>query len=671
MAKRKRSDADLTTSTTLDKPLPKDGVGSVKWWTNEIEASEKRLADLIPKWRQALAIYDGAKFSLFNVDPQEVINVNVPFYTAEGKQPNLFYQTPFIQLESEMPETDEAAPVAQAALNKKLGRTGANAGLMMDRTLKNLLVTSGIGVTKIGYERVEGTRQVPKMVPQIDPMTRQEMRGPDGRTIMTQAVDEAGELVFIDEKFTIYDQIYWKDIDPTMVRLPVGFTSTDYEAAPWQAWLFPLSQGLIREHGLDESGISNFPAELIIANSHDKQRLMETPYGIEIFYKASLFDPEEPNPLRIRQLVIVPGRKSSGGVAIVHRDLPWQMFDDDGRFKAGMQGFPLHIFTLRDAPQSCYPRSDADVLSEVGREKTEGRTLMVQQRRRNLPMVGINKTTISKDLIDQIEKGKTQTIVLFDGPVAESDMRALERANFPVENFEFDRIAQQDIDRLAASGANQQGLPNVNSDTATEASLIQRSVDNRLSKERDRVLETFLAGAEKFFALMQLFSDQDDVVRMVGPTGAQQLMTWNKNKIQGRFGFSLKPDSSNRVNAAESRNEWLRLVNTILNAPVTNQLAMVKETIKRFNENPATLTQPPPEPPKEGPRVSVSFSISPSEDLNPANPAYANVLNLLRLAGIELPSQPEQPPVESPEGPDLVNKHESEITGGIPGAGVV
>ncbi len=667
----KRQAVQQQAPAQLDIPLPDEGIGSLEFWISEIQDSEDHLRQLIPGWRKDLDTYNGAKFTLPNIDPADVVNVNVPFYTAENKQPNLFYTTPLVQASAEMEETKESAPMVQAILNKRLGRSGVNAKALMDQVIKDALVTAGMGASKIGYERVSGTRQIKQMVPQLDPLGQPAIDA-QGQTIMVPAIGADGKPVMIDERFTIYSNIYWRHFSITNLRIAAGFTSSRYDEAPFLAWVFPLPHALIKEHGLSDTGIARFEDDLMLMGEQDRKKLRDTPMGVEIWYRPALIDGSDPNPERIRQLVIAPGRSKRGkagkSTPLLHRNSPWQIFDDEGRFKGGMKGYPIQIFTLRDRPESAFPKSDASVLRDVGEERSMGRTLMVQQRRRNLPMIAADKTQLDKNVLDQIEKGKVQTIILFDGPVSEDAFRALDRSSFPVENFEFDRIAQQDIDRLAASGANQQSLANQRADTATEATYIQRASDNRLSMERERLLETYLGGVEKFFALVQLFSDEDDVIEVIGEDNAKQLMTWNKTKIQGRYGFSLKPDSSERTNAAEERELWLRLFNLIVNAPGIDVVQLIKLTIAKFNVNPESLiakTPPPQEPPA---KLAISVSINPTEDLNPSNPAYPNTLHLLKIGGVDVPAP--AAPVTSAEGVPPVNQHDSEITGGIPGAGV-
>lgn len=681
MAKRTRREAagattDQAPGGTNKLPLPPTGIGSIKYWEGEVEDAETRLKQLIPGWKHDLAIYAGQKPKLFGVNADDVVSVNVPFYTAEGKQPNLFYSTPFVQVEPEMPESAQAAPLVQEIINFKLGRKGVNAMATMDEVIKDLLVTAGIGCSKVGYERV--TVEVPtnRMEPVLDAAGLPPVDPATGAPVIDPTTGRPPEqLALVDgkpetKKEAIYSRIYFNRFSPADLRLPRGFTSSRYEHAPWVGWAFPLSSRVLDEHDISSSSVPGLRSELSLRDDSDTTALAEVPMGIEIWYKAYLYDPKVKNPELIRQLVIAPGGSKRGKNAdprvLVHRDSPWQRFDKIGRFVGGMRGFPIKIFTLRGQPETAYPNSDAKVLRDVANEKSMGRTLMVQQRRRNLPMVAADKNRVTKDTIDQIEKGTVQRIILTDGP-ADEVLSPLDRSPFPVENFEFDRAAQLDIDRLSAAGANQQSLPNNAADTATEANYIQRAYDNRLSKERERVLEDFLDVAEKVFALIQLFADEEEVIRIMGENRMPQLVTWNKDQIQGRFAFKLKPDSSERTNAAEERELFLRLFNLIANAPGVNTLELIKMLVAKFNLNPKDLVADklPEAPPQTKP--TISLSINPAIDLNPESPQYATVIEILKLAGINIP-QP-QGPITSPEGVPPVNQHDADLTGNMPGAG--
>jgi hypothetical protein len=659
MAKRKPANPEIL-------PLPKSGIGSLEYFLTAIQESEDRLKPELQRWKNDLASYNGRKPNLPGFNNEEVVNVNVGFYTAENKQPNLFYTTPFIQAESVNAAQRAQEALVQAVINQELGHRFIDAEALMDSVCKDVLVTAGLSPTKIGYECVSVMTRVPsgRQIPQIDPMTGQPAIDPMSRQpIMTPALDpKTGEPETIEKADIIYAKRYWKHFSPSLLRIPRGFTSSNYDEATWLGMLFPLSGRLLKEHGISQSSVPTLTPDMMLMDEKDAAEYEDAPMGIEIWYKAYLFDENEPNPDRIRQLVIAPGRGKGNarGVVLVHRNSPWQEFTPHGAFVRGMKGFPIHVATIRTRPESAYPKSDAAVLSDVALEKCMGRTIMVAQRKRNLPMTAIDKSRATKETVEQLEKGNVQSIILTDGPVNDI-MKALERSNLPAENFEFDRIAQIDIDRLSASGANQQSLASQAADTATEATIQQRAADNRVSKERERLLEWYLKGVDKVWAIVQLTATDNELVKIVGEDGLEEWKAWSKRDVEGQYLFSLKPDSSERTNAAEERELFLRLFNLIANAPGVNTLELIRMVVKKFNVLPRNVVADKlPESPGNV-KPSLSISINPSIDLMPDNPAYPIVLALMKAAGVDLPQAPS--PITSPEGVPPVNQHDADLTG--------
>lgn len=663
-------------------PLP-DGdtakLGSLAYWLQDVDQSRDRIKEEIKGWKTDLSTYAGERVKLPGLADDDVINVNVPFYVAEQKKPELVYQTPFVNVKSLQRATDQAAPLVQAIINDKLSRNGVNVNALMDEVLTDLTVTSGIGPTKIGYDCIRVDITVP--TPRVDGMGQPVLDPTTNQPIIDQ----------VASKKTIFSNYYWRRISPADFRIPAGFTSSRYSEAPWLGQEFNLDAATIEKFELEGAGES-LQSELSLIASKDRRALEGAPRAIEIFYKAYLYDASVRNPDLVRQLVIVPGRKQkradgkAAGTVLVHRDSPHQQFDKDGKLVAGAKGFPFKVFTLRPMPESAYPSSDAKVLRDVGAEKSMGRSLMVQQRKRNLPMVAANKKRVDRATIDQIERGQVQSIIFTNGDPNDL-LVPLGRSNFPPENFSFDGIAQQDIDRLSGLGPNQQAMANPDSDTATEANIIDKRADSRIGKERDRVLDTMLEGIEYLFALLQLFTDHEDAVEILGQDGAAVIETWDKTKIQGRYGFSLKPDSSMRSNQAEDRELFLRLFNLVANHPAVDTVELLRMVVAKFNVDPAKVVKgmPPPDASKERPKVSVSAG---PEWFNPALPWYDGLMDFLAANGYTIPDSlrnarpaPGAPTTMTEPGGGHdglltslkpvppVDQHQADLTGKQPGPG--
>jgi hypothetical protein len=256
----------------------------------------------------------------------------------------------------------------------------------------------------------------------------------------------------------------------------------------------------------------------------------------------------------------------------------------DRRVRYGQKGFPIHPL-FPPAPEHLVPASDCNILRDVAHGRT-WRARSDSAAHAQPALNGFNKEKIDVSIVAQVERGETQSMIGFNGPLCDDDLRPL-CSGFPPENFAFDRINQQDIDRLAASGANNQGLGNENADTATEASIIARATETRLANERNAVLGWLVRGCAKLLGLIQLTARDEQLVELVGPDGAQQFATWNREDIQGEFGFSVKPDSSVRLDAAQEREKVLRLYNLAANSPFINHAELLKVVVSAFGFDPS------------------------------------------------------------------------------------
>jgi hypothetical protein len=684
MAKRRASQDDGTPTARLDVKLPRTGLNSIKYWRNQLDLSQRRIKKELNGWRANIARYAGAKPTLPGVPPEETINVNVQFYTTELKKPQLFYQIPAIALEARQGAVQVAAPIFRQILNDLLGPKAIDAAELFDELLSDVMIPSGFAVSKLGYVETVVNKSVPtnRMVPMIDPATKQPVIDPvTGMPQEVLATDDKGRPETETVPHRIHEEYFWRRISPSRLVLPVGFLSQRYQEAPFVGWKFPVTEAMLSSWGagVDVDTMSGIDPDETLAGPNDREFLrdLRVGEGIEIFYKASLFDPKEKNPEKIRQLILVrvqgASRRSDSLAAVVHRDLPAQRFDDDGALVQGPKGFPIRILTIHKMPDAPFPNSDCTTIRDVADEKSIGRSQMVQQRRRNLPLRAFDRLRMKKDTIQRIEQGDWQGMIPFEGPITDDLFCVISQAHYPTENFKFDEITQHDIDRLAAAGANQQATVAQGDQTATASALIQRAADTVISKQRDRVLGFFMGGVEYLSSLVQVYSTYESVLQMVGEDGAQQIVTWDKETIRGTWAFSAKPDSAVRINAAEERDQTVKGYNLLANEPWINRQELVRLVVEKLGWDAAKLVlKQLPEKPPEAPRVTVSIQ---GKDL-----FDPYVQKLLEQFGLKLALLPEQPPgmgglpalgAAGHGGPSAqvspINKHVGDLTGERPG----
>lgn len=654
------------------------------WWT-KLKAAEEYRGTLREKyqWEKNVKRYCGLEAPVAGQDPSQTANVQVnkDFALTEQKIPQLFFQSPDVQLTAKQPGLEQATVIFQAVLNDALGAEGVNAIVAVREVLFDVECPAGIGAVKIGYEATVG--QPPQiLVPtgRIDPTTQQ------------AAIDPAtGQPEAKPAPNIIAERYFYERIPVGKLLIPVGFHGLDFDKAPWLGFEFG------DEDETTETAVSTTD-EKLLNPLQPKVGARKKKY--EVWARdTEVLDLETgqrgANPEKFVRLLFEEGKTEP----VQAPDCPYQDFDERGRLIGGMRGNPINPLTLRYVSDSSVPPSDCWISRRQVDELSRSRSLMLQHRDRSLPMNGYNATSVMPADLEKIVQGKVGQFVGFNGPLKD-DIWPIRQGEHPRDNFTFNEIINDDIvDAWALRNST-----DFNSKTATESSYQQGAQDVRLDAERAHVLRWHLRNVAKLAALIQKFADQEDYVRLEGQDAQKlgPLVPWDRTKVQGRFAFTAKPDSAIRVDAAKDRKDALDFINYTIKSPYINQAEALTWLAQKFNLDPAkVLTQPPP--PKEE-KPSVSWSIKPEDFTSPAAPIAAW---MSKLAGWEIPpavleatkeltayvaaramaeataqqqqqaqGEEGQPQGQQPHGgaadkADPINKHQSDQTGGMQGIGAI
>jgi hypothetical protein len=605
------------TPAELEIPLPKDGTpGSESYWADEIELAEKRKHKELPTWQQNVERYKGKNQTYPGLPQRYTFSVNGDFINCEQKRPQLCYQVPEVRVSPKRGTTAPSAFVVQSLLNYYTGPDEIDNAALMDLVLFDCICAAGISPTKVFYESISVDVQVPMQ----DPATGQPVIDPTTQQPSFQTVPKV-----------IYEKYGWDHISPAKVLIPAGWLSSFYDKAPWLGWEFDLDpEQLGRMTGMPSDRLGVYPDNRTLAGPADREVMRSTAKGYELFYRASLYDPTEKNPERFRRLVIASD-KSKGRKVRIHENSKDQIFDPSGKFIGGVRGNPIHIYYMRSLTDTAYPPSDSTILRSTIDEKSFHRTQTATQRRRNQPMRMADTTRIEKSQIDRMARGDYQEILLHAGPL-DGLIEAVPQAGMPIENFRFNSEVDDDFARISGLGTNQQAAMGDTTRSATEIQTIDNAKENKLAKERSRLMLQMLKGYEKLLGLLQVHATPEQIEEIVGPEATQRFGAWDRS-IQGQFAFTIRPDSSVRVNAAEQQEKDLRYYNLTRNDPMVNGASSLAKVVEGAGWDPATMInqQPPPPPGPEPPKITLSFK---GEDLS--NPA---VIEILQKYGIQVSPQ--------------------------------
>lgn len=600
-------------------PLPPDGFGSLAWWQSQIRASEEKVKRYEPSWKKNVAQLTATPLQIRPT--VDTVVVPIDFANVEQKKAQLYFKNPEVQL-SAAPGYESKADAVQAfgyLLNETLGPDVVDAEAMMDEMLTDVLCPSGMGVTVLGIELAQdGTKQI-----QIGEQPAEQPGSVLGLTAPMVPI-------LADVPNIIHQRYFWSRVSPLCALIPDRFHGSTFDKAPWLGYAFEMDKavamttlGLTEEEAAQASGE---PKRLNI-DEEPKGRDTEVVYGYCLSYKASLFRSDVKHPEEIWRLIVMKGVER-----IIANDRPYQRYTSDGQTLIGLMGHFVHIYTPRYVSDSAFPPSDVSMSRHQVDELSKGRSQMIQQRDRARPMRQLNINLVDPAQKQKIIDGEWQELLLSTS----SDPIALEiaHAQYPRENFEFNRIINQDISTAWALGNVQRGIAEETRRTATELSIQQGNSDTRLERERNRLAKWYARGAQKLGGLLQLFEDTRTTVQIIGDDGVQKLVNWNLKELPFRFVCTAKPDTMVRQDAAGEFKRALDLYQMTANDPQVNRKELVIALFRKANLDPGKLVaQQPPEKGPEPPKLSIAIK---GEDLNPTSPQFPIVQEMLTANGVPI-----------------------------------
>lgn len=607
--------------------MPDSGPGSMGWWWAQIDRDERVREKLAPLWKQNLNRYKGGAVNLPGLDSSDTTTVNKDFANTEAKKSQLFGQLPSLNLAAKRQADIAVAPVAQAVMNGMLEHD-LDTFPTVHEVLTDVICPSGVGFVESGYQAYFGAPiKEPVMVPgPIDPMTGQP--GPP-----TQAIGPDGQPQFEKIPNLLRERFYRDHFSPMKAIVPSFFVGSDYDKAPYLGRRFnmPIAQAK-QEFGPDVTFTPTSTDKYRLSSDPDVNALTDTVSGVVIWYQSSYVRADVSDPLRYTKLVMLEGRGENrgGSQVLVHMDSPYQELDDRGVMIGGMRGNPISPLTIRFTSDSCWPNSDCSVSRAVVDEICEARSVNNIQRRRGIPMFGINTLldTDSKGTAEKIAAGQNHGVIPFGGDPA-AILKVIQPTTLPAENFRIQEILEQDCAEMWSLNLSATD----DGETATKTASQDRKSDARLAKERICVQNWHIKCATKEWALLQMFGDAALFAEIVDEQSAQVLAQWNEANKNSPFRFTARPDSSMRVDNAQDREVWLRVYNLVANDPNVDRRKLIQTLIEKFNCDPTWfMTAQPPEAQPEKPKISLAMKL---EDF--AGPAAPTGYEILKDAGIDIP----------------------------------
>lgn len=634
--------ADLALSQTDESisPSPRDESTStepagpnsrVDVWRSRIAKCRSLRRQLVTDWSTNVDYRRGKQFETDS--DQDRIAITVDWSATKAKQSELFSQVPEVRLTPKDKRYQSGVPIFGKKLNDTLNL--ARVGVAMDECLPDCINAAGVGAVLISYEARMETATIPAVPPEIAAQLQLTRQAVPTKTIQRPASS----------------RINIARISPSDFLWPVDFTGSDFEDAafkgrsgrmPWSAAKheFRLTDAdKDRVTGVDDRSNQDVLAK---GDEHERYRDPDTVCFEEIFYKRYLFHPDEMSFEALHRLVFVHGKNEP----VI--DEPWkgQQRAVDGVTILGSCKSPIQVLTLTYLSDECIPPSDTAMGRPQVDELIRSRSQMIRQRENSLPIRWFDVNRVAPGVQDTLQRGTWQGMIPMNGN-GNNAIGEVVRANYPREDFEFDRVAKSDLaEAWQVSGAQLYASGGPSPRSATESQITQTNFATRIGYERARVVRFFVAIAEVVAGLLALYGK-------FTPEEAQALdATWNRKEIAGYYVYTVRADSTVLLDAQQRIERLMTYLNMVGKSGFVNVEPIIREITELSGLNPDEVVQQPtgakPKP------LNVSLRVSGTEDLN--NPI---VLALLMKTG-QAPTPEEldaakkmlltaQAPVEQPE----------------------
>ena len=623
-----------------------------------IQASVNLRKERFTSWKESVNYRVQKPFGGMGATETTQDRVAVPEDWSRTKQKTsqLMFKLPKILAKACRPEFKSKERAVTSLVNSKL-RKEVKAYYMVDECLADVINAAGVMVSVIGIDQRTRTLKVPRPVPaqQALPLEAQAQEaaalepGAEALVVEAQSMTPA-EPTFDEIAQIISKRFYWTRISPAAFLWPTDFTGSNWDEAPWlgyETWMHVEEAKKIWGQKFPANFKPTDTKPLLLSEdlategrttpSNDQYVKLQI-----IWYKAAVYDADAFHPDHLRKVVFADGVDQP----LEQGDSTWQKFveatdpvapipatpagvdpatgaatpatpEQPGKpgttaHYIGLTKFPIRVETLTYVSDMAIPPSDSEAGRPQVREMIRSRSQMLRQRDQSLPIRWYDTNRLDETIADAIRNGDWQDMIPTNGP-GDRVVGEVARAQFPRENFEFQRVINGDLDRSWSLSNNALGQLNSGERSATEINAVQDAGLVRLDYEKDRINRYIAEGASVLFSLMQLFMDGTDYVEVVGDAGAKELTAMTRGDIAGAvYDFEFQPDTSDRISLETKQGNTLKVFNLLGNSPTVNRSALETEIMQLHGMDPAELVVKPVEKGPEPPNISYRFS---GEDL--------------------------------------------------------
>lgn len=637
---------------TTDPSAPTDANAR---WRSEIARSRQLRRKLVADWSINVDYRRGKQFDTDS--DEDRIAITTDWSATKAKTAMLFSQVPEVRLTPKNKAYAGGVPVFAKKVNEALLK--ARVGVALDEVLPDCINAAGIGAAMVSYEARMQSAQIPAVPAEVAAKLHAA-----GQEIPMRTVQRAAST-----------RVNIARISPGDLLAPVSFTGSDFDDAPWvgRSGRLPWAEAksALRLADTDKDNVAgaddrSYLDQLTKSDDRERFRGSDIVSFEEIFYWRYRYHPEEMSYEAIQRIVFVHGKDEP----VI--DEPWngQRPSRDGKTMLGSCRMPIRVLTLTYVTDEAIPPSDSAMGRPQVDEMIRSRSQMIKQRENSLPIRWFDTNRVGLGVQNSLMRGTYQGMIPMNGR-GDNAIGEVARANYPSEDFEFNRIAKADLQEVWAMGPEQMSAAGgPASRSATESNIRQQNYQTRVGYERARVARFFVSIAEVVAGLIALYG-------VFTPEEAQALGSWDRASLSNYYVYDIRADSTVLLDAQQRIDRLMSFLNMTVKSGYIDPEPIIREIADLSGLNPDEVVHKPSgEQPKP---MNISFRASGVADLlNPLvvalmvkagqapSPQDLEAAKQILLATTAATQQPPPPPLGDPNAAPVPGGPPA--PGGAPGA---
>lgn len=570
------TDGDVVLSSTAGVTQPdwKQAGGSLKsirkGYDEKLTASKKwrKDAGFEDTWKLMVDLYSGKHFSGMDLSQGDKIMINVAFSTKNVISPSVSINRPKVAVHGRRPEHEVPATLAEQAVNYWWHKYRFQPEI---RRAVDDFIISGHGWAKVGYRYVEAQRPASfeERQAQFDQLSAEASAkaaaDPNGVGALPSDEELAAQLTDTVPE-VIEDRPFVERVSPQDIFIDPEATSV--EDLKWiaQRIVMPLAD-VKQNQGFDVAARNKVQADSSLnPRWRDKKdgRAAEMSDGVARATVWEFYD--------LRAKTISVFAEAGEGFLVKPTALPYRY------------GNPFVFLANYNVPDRFYPIGDLEMLEPIQRELNETRSQMMNHRKRYNRKYIANRTYLDEAAMQALESDEDNAIVFIDNetPLGEV-VQPLPITSTPPEFYNYSQIIESDMDLVSAVSEYQRGSIGETRRTATEAAMIQDSVNAR-SADKLAAIEIWLGEiAERVVMLAQQFLTGEQTIRVLGPLQGQEWISFTREDMDGEFDFEVEAGSTQPRSDTMRRQTALQLAQVL--SPYVNMTVNPQELVRYVLED--------------------------------------------------------------------------------------